>query len=194
MSGRLKRTFFDNNCDVMSKKLLGKILCRKLDDGTILKGKIVETEMYPGSTDKASHSFNAKKTKRNGAMFMDPGTSYVYYIYGMYFCFNISTKETGGAILIRALEPLQGLDEMRKFRQTKLKSPKKFKDKDLCSGPSKLCQALNIAISHNELDLTQDEANLWVEDADDLEDDQIYVSKRIGINSYGSDSADKLYR
>ena len=90
---RLGRHFFDSTSDVLAKKLLGKVLCRRLSEsGEVLRGRIVETEMYPGSTDKASHSFGDKKTKRNGAMFMQPGTAYVYFIYGMYFCFNISSK------------------------------------------------------------------------------------------------------
>ena len=95
---RLQRNFFAQNCDILAKKLLGKVLC-KIDaaptdyhcseiSGTnnVLRARIVETEMYPGVTDPASHSFNGKKTSRNGAMFMDPGVSYVYNIYGMYQC------------------------------------------------------------------------------------------------------------
>ncbi len=91
-ASRLPESFFNHSSSVMAKKLLGKLLCRRLPDGAVLRGKIVETEMYPGNTDQASHSFKNKKTKRNGAMFMKPGTAYVYFIYGMYFCFNISTS------------------------------------------------------------------------------------------------------
>lgn len=197
MTSRLNKVFYDHPCEVMAKKLLGKVLCRKLDTGEVLKGRIVETEMYPGSTDKASHSFNNKKTKRNGAMFMEPGTAYVYYIYGMYFCFNISTQETGGCVLIRSLEPTLGVEEMRSRR---LKSKKKgskaslLKDTDLCSGPSKLCQALGITIDDNKVDLTEISSTLWLEDGPDLPEDRVFVSKRIGINSYGSASADKPFR
>ena len=90
MTARLQKEFFNKTCDILAKELLGKVLCRKCGD-QVLKGRIVETEMYPGVTDKASHSFDNKKTKRNGAMFMAPGTAYVYFIYGMYFCFNISS-------------------------------------------------------------------------------------------------------
>lgn len=85
-SKRVTAAFFNQNCDILAKKVLGKFLCRKLSEekgGKILKGRIVETEMYPGQSDKASHSFQQKKTARNGAMFMDPGTAYVYNIYGM---------------------------------------------------------------------------------------------------------------
>ena len=92
-STRLEKTFYDKPCSQLAKDLLGKVLCRKLEEsGKVVKGRIVETEMYPGQTDKASHTYNDKKTGRNGAMYMEPGTAYVYIIYGMYFCFNISAK------------------------------------------------------------------------------------------------------
>ncbi len=89
---RLGSVFFNRSCEQVARELLGQVLCRRGASGTVMRGRIVETEMYPGTTDKASHSFNNKKTRRNGAMFMVPGTSYVYIIYGMYHCFNISTE------------------------------------------------------------------------------------------------------
>ena len=107
VSNRLQRKFFAKNSNSLAKSLLGKILCKVVDDSTttrgehskdieknvILKARIVETEMYPGVTDPASHSYKGKKTTRNGAMFMDPGVCYVYNIYGMYQCkSNVSGK------------------------------------------------------------------------------------------------------
>ena len=100
MSYKLQRNFFAKDRDVLAKSLLGKILCKVIEDSTaasckntkdiqkkvLLKARIVETEMYPGVTDPASHSYQGKKTTRNGAMFMDPGVCYVYNIYGMYQC------------------------------------------------------------------------------------------------------------
>ena len=97
---RLSRLFFEQNCDILSKSLLGKVLCRRIiksetvqgvseapiDKDIVLRGRIVETEMYPGVQDPASHSYQGKKTSRNGAMFMSPGVAYVYNIYGMYQC------------------------------------------------------------------------------------------------------------
>ena len=92
---RLERNFFNQTSDALSQKLLGKILCKRetksstcisQDSNNILKARIVETEMYPGVSDPASHSYQGKKTSRNGAMFMDPGVCYVYNIYGMYQC------------------------------------------------------------------------------------------------------------
>ncbi|CAG7832401.1 unnamed protein product, partial [Allacma fusca] len=89
---KLPREFFDQPAVNLSKALLGKVLARKLPDGEVLRGTIVETEAYPGELDAASHSYHRKKTERNAAMFMEPGTAYVYFTYGMYHCFNISAQ------------------------------------------------------------------------------------------------------
>lgn len=189
---RLSRKFFDRDCERLAKGLLGKVLCRELD-GEILKGRIVETEMYPGQTDKASHSFNQKRTGRNGAMFMAPGTAYVYNIYGMYCCFNISSKDTGGCVLLRALEPQEGAKIMEERRSVKRKKPLKFTD--LCSGPSKLCLAFGITKScTNEMDLTNPESDMWVVDAPELDPADIVTSTRVGIEGAGPESANKPYR
>lgn len=91
---RLGPEFFNQPCEEMAKSLLGKILVRRLDDDVVVRGRIVETESYPGDQDVASHSFNGKMTSRNEPMFMRPGTAYVYLTYGMYHCFNISSKGT----------------------------------------------------------------------------------------------------
>lgn len=89
---RLDENFYDTTCEEMAKSLLGKVLVRRLDDGTIVRGRIVETEGYLGGEDAASQSYNGKVTLRNEPMFMKPGTVYVYMTYGMYHCFNISSK------------------------------------------------------------------------------------------------------
>ena len=85
-------SFYDVSCITLAKALLGKNIVRKLDDGTLLVGKIVETEAYVGSEDKAAHSYKGKRTQRNEAMYMPPGTIYVYNIYGTYCCMNISSR------------------------------------------------------------------------------------------------------
>lgn len=132
---RLSFIDFDKSCIDLAVFLLGKILVRKLNDGCLLKGKIVETECYPGGEDKASHSFGGKwetschnfikfliniwclrRTERNEPMYMAPGTTYVYMLYYGYHCLNISSKEPGGVVLIRALEPDFGEDVMRMLR------------------------------------------------------------------------------
>ena len=88
---RLSREFYDQNALELCESLLGKVLTRKLPHGEIIRGTIVETEAYPGQIDPASASFSGKRTEKNAAMFMDPGTSYVYFTYGMYYCFNVSS-------------------------------------------------------------------------------------------------------
>jgi hypothetical protein len=90
---RLGRAFFDQDCDSLCRALLGTVLARRVaETGEILRGTIIETEAYPGGMDKASQSYLGKRTPRNEAMFMDPGTAYVYFTYGMYYCFNISCR------------------------------------------------------------------------------------------------------
>lgn len=89
---RLSDDFFDVSCFDLAKNLLGTVLVRKLENGTILKAKIVETECYPGNDDKASHSYNGRRTPKSEPMYMKPGTIYVYKTYGMYHCFNISSR------------------------------------------------------------------------------------------------------
>ncbi|XP_034242324.1 putative 3-methyladenine DNA glycosylase isoform X2 [Thrips palmi] len=92
----LKDSFYDVPCEQLATALLGKVLVRRLENGQILKGRIVETECYLGGEDKASHSYRGKMTERNAPMFMKPGTAYVYFTYGMYHCFNISSQEEEG--------------------------------------------------------------------------------------------------
>lgn len=89
---QFKENFYDVPCEQLARTLLGKILVRQLDNGQVLKGRIVETECYLGGDDQASHSFRGKLTERNAPMFMKPGTAYVYFTYGMYYCFNISSQ------------------------------------------------------------------------------------------------------
>ena len=104
----LGRSFFDQPTVNLAKQLLGKLLYRILDDGEVMCGRIVETEGYLGEVDKACHAYGGKRTARSEPMYMAPGTAYVYIIYGMYHCLNISSQEPGACVLIRALEPLQG--------------------------------------------------------------------------------------
>ena len=176
--------FFDLSCVELAKSLLGKVICRKsLKNGQILSGMIVETECYPGVNDSASHSYRNRKTARNAAMFMKPGTAYVYFTYGMYHCFNISSREEGAAVLIRALEPKTGIDVQLKNRLNFNKSKSnKIKLKDLTNGPGKLCIALEIdKKSINQQDLATSKV-IWLEDGPVFNDQDIVVSKRVGIN------------
>lgn len=109
LSKKLDRAFYDSPTKELAKNLLGKRLYRVLEDGEVLSARVVETEAYLGETDKACHTFGGKRTSRTEPMYMCPGTAYVYFIYGMHFCLNISSKDFGGAVLIRALEPVEGM-------------------------------------------------------------------------------------
>ncbi|RSK27717.1 DNA-3-methyladenine glycosylase [Bacillus sp. HMF5848] len=133
----------------LSKKLLGMELCHRIQGKTI-SGKIVEVEAYKGPEDKASHSYGGRRTARTEVMYGPPGYAYVYLIYGMHYCFNIVSGPTNKpeAILIRALQPTEGIEQMATFRKTNLV---KRKDsyaltslRSLTNGPGKLAQALSI--------------------------------------------------
>ncbi|XP_052536393.1 DNA-3-methyladenine glycosylase isoform X2 [Tympanuchus pallidicinctus] len=185
-SSQLEADFFNQPCISLAKSFLGQILVRKLPDGRELWGRIVETEAYLGGEDEASHSKGGKQTQRNAAMFMKPGTLYVYQIYGIYFCVNVSSQGEGAAVLLRSLEPLQGLDVMRELRSTSRKGPAKpLKDWQLCNGPSKLCQAFGIDKAFDQRDLTQDAA-IWMVPGQELPREQdVVATTRIGIGNRG---------
>ncbi|MFN8579170.1 MAG: DNA-3-methyladenine glycosylase [Candidatus Sericytochromatia bacterium] len=170
---RLKKSFYLDSPQNVAKKLLGKNLCRKTDKGLMI-GKIVETEAYLSENDPACHAYK-KKTPRNFNMFEEGGISYVYIIYGFYYCFNVVTgkKDKGEAVLIRALEPISGIDIMKNYREV-------IKEKDLTNGPSKLCLAMNIDKSQNGLDLINDESLFIIENENIIEND-IVTTTRIGL-------------
>ncbi|KAK3930228.1 DNA-3-methyladenine glycosylase [Frankliniella fusca] len=219
----LQDDFYDVPCEILAKSLLGKILVRRLDNGQVLRGRIVETECYLGEQDKASHSYKGKMTERNAPMFMKPGTTYVYLTYGMYHCFNISSRGPGAAVLIRAVEPLEGLELMADLRARGGKKKKKkkdhweeeevgtgagtasrevrafktFKPHELCSGPSKLCIAMAIdKDTCNKRDLaTLPGLSVYAAHAeDDVQAAAVVVTKRVGIESAGREWADKPLR
>nr|XP_020667654.1 DNA-3-methyladenine glycosylase isoform X1 [Pogona vitticeps] len=159
-----------------------EVLVRKLPGGEVLRGRIVETEAYLGREDSASHSRGGRQTTRNAAMFMAPGTLYVYQIYGIYFCMNISSQGEGAAVLLRSLEPLQGLESMRQLRLAGRKgAPGTLKDWQLCNGPSKLCQALAVNKNFDQQDLASHPA-VWLEAGQDAPREEALVSTtRIGV-------------
>uniref|UniRef100_H3BEG1 DNA-3-methyladenine glycosylase n=1 Tax=Latimeria chalumnae TaxID=7897 RepID=H3BEG1_LATCH len=183
-----KYELINNKCELIkvSSAFFLRFLVRKLADGTELRGMIVETEAYLGGEDAASHSSGRKQTARNVAMFMKPGTMYVYQIYGIYFCMNVSSQGEGAAVLLRSLEPLQGLDTMRQLRSVRKKgNQKSCKDQGLCNGPSKLCQALDIDKSFDRRDLATD-CEAWMEPGPSVITEEAIVSTaRIGIGYAG---------
>ncbi len=180
---KLNKDFYLCDGIELSRKLLGKVLCRKTENG-ILKARIVETEAYMGQGDKAAHASKGK-TDRTAVLFEDGGKAYIYLIYGMYCCLNISAniENIPDCVLIRALEPIDGISQMCKNRNT----DKVF---NLCSGPGKLCQALQLSKQDNATDLTGD--RIWIED-DGFAVGEIAASKRINID-YAEEAIDFLWR
>ena len=181
-SKKLKRSFFAQPTLQVARKLLGKYLVLK-QNGTILSGKIVETEAYVGKDDPASHAFG-RVTPRNQIMYGPPGYAYVYFIYGNYYCLNFVTEKDGfaAAVLIRALEPTEGIEKMAKNRNSATVE-------DLTNGPGKLCQSFGIDKNLNGCDITSN--SLFVEDRNE-EIDQIESSARIGVRE-GSDKKWRFY-
>jgi DNA-3-methyladenine glycosylase len=175
---KLKREFYARNLLVVARGLLGKILVKK-SGSKILSGKIVEVEAYHGDYDQASHAFKGK-TKRNEVMFNLGGCLYVYFTYGAHFCANVvvGKKGKGIAILIRAIEPVEGIDVMIKnrFGRESIQEEEKY---SLTNGPGKLCQALGINRDQNSADLTGNQ--IFILDQPKLKGKEISVSKRIGI-------------
>ncbi|XP_041943499.1 DNA-3-methyladenine glycosylase isoform X2 [Alosa sapidissima] len=192
---KLGQEFFNQPCVCLAKALIGKVLVRRCANGEELRGRVVETEAYLGGEDKASHSAGGKRTERNLAMFMKPGTIYVYPIYGIYLCMNISSQGEGAAVLLRALEPLQGHTVMRQLRGARRREgSRSLKDKELCNGPSKLCQALDVPRAFDRRDLA-DDAEVWLEtDPGEipLQEGEVVTSTRIGIESHGEWAAKPL--
>lgn len=166
----------------IAKELLGKIVVTNFD-GNITSGKIVETEAYVGITDKASHSFAGKRTARNEHMYSSGGTAYIYICYGIHQMLNIVTndKEIPDAILIRAIEPLQGIETML-ARTGKMKD-----DKTLTRGPGNVGKALGIFKHHSGLFLLDEQIYL-LDGGEKILQQNIGISKRIGVESAGSDA------
>lgn len=192
-SNRLQYKFYDIPCEELAQQLLGKVLVRYLENGTILKGRIVETEAYLGAIDKACQTYQNKVTPRNLPMYMPPGTIYVYMTYGMYYCFNISSQGDGCAVLVRAVDPLEGTTYMADQRNMKRKIERNLKPHELCNGPSKFCMAYQINKEHSRYSLCTWKG-LWIEDDGAAGDFKIVKSARIGIDSCGLEWASKLLR
>lgn len=173
----LPRRFYLRSPDEVGRELLGKVVARRRR-GEWLTGRIVETEAYFGQDDPAAHSF-VGKTARNAVLFGPPGFSYVYFIYGMHFCLNVSCEPDGeaGGVLIRALEPLEGLKTMARLRGLASAA----KPRLLTSGPGRLCQAMGITrAGQNGLDVTDSKSDLQIQD-DGFRPDSILATPRIGI-------------
>lgn len=166
---------------VVARDLIGKTFVRlahglSSQNPVRLTGTIIETEAYGYTNDRASHAYNGV-TARNRLMFGEVGKTYVYFIYGSHFCVNISAhsdRMRAGAVLIRAIEPCEGIDEMRKLRFTKSLS-------DLTSGPGKICQAMNINQSLNSVDVTDPRSEIHIEFGKGNAKKNLTSTERIGI-------------
>jgi DNA-3-methyladenine glycosylase len=180
--GRLRREFFSRPAEIVARDLIGKVLARG-GDGTELRGRVVEVEAYRGRSDPGSHAYRGR-TLRNAVMFGPAGHLYVYFTYGMHYCANVVTDTEGeaGAVLVRALEPLGGLELMQERRGRR-------RLHELCSGPAKLCQAFGIAREQNGIDLVS--SDIWIEE-DGFEPASIETSRRIGLSA-GADAMLRFY-
>ena len=188
---RLTRDYFSRDTVLAGKDLLGKYLVRKTAKG-IMIGKIIEIEAYLGPKDKACHCYNFKKTEKTKIMYMKPGTLYVYYIYGTYFCLNVITEpeDFPCAIFIRKLYPIDGIKFMKDNRNVKV--GKNYKN--LVDGPSKLCMAMNITKDKfNGKDSCAENSELFFTEGKNIDDKKILLGKRIGVG-YAEEDKDRLLR
>jgi len=185
-------TAFDGDTVTVAKRLLGQRLVRVLNDPAAIRlaGVIVEVEAYLGSQDRAAHTYGNRRTRRNESMYLPAGHAYVYFTYGMHHCLNVvcSRIDEGTAVLIRSLEPTEGLEAMF-ARRARARRPA-----DLCSGPAKLTQALAIDRSLDGIDLRSD-PSLFIERlrCRRLPESRILASPRIGV-SYAGEWASKPLR
>ena len=158
-SAVLPASFYARPTPEVARRLLGRILISEVG-GRRTAGRIVETEAYVGPDDPACHGYRARRTRRNASLFKGPGTAYVYFTYGMHWCLNAVTEAVGfpAAVLIRALEPIYGLDTMRRRRGGGGPVP----DRELCSGPAKLCRALGVTSREDGVPLTRARGRLRI--------------------------------
>lgn len=178
----LNKEFYKRDGLTVAENLLGKVLVRRIN-GVTIKSKIVETEAYIGAIDKASHAYNNKRTTRTEPLFHEGGITYVYFIYGLYYCFNVISdeKDIASGILIRAIEPLDNFNYLSKIRFNKeYDELTKAQKKNLTNGPSKICMALSINKDDNYKKLYSSK-DLYIEDSKE-ESFEIVKTTRVGID------------
>jgi DNA-3-methyladenine glycosylase len=184
---KLPREFYTRtNVLTVAREILGKLLVFPTRNQRRVSGRIVEVEAYRGPEDRAAHSYGGRRTKRTKTMYGIGGTVYVFFVYGMYNQFNVVTnvEDNPHAILIRAVEPVEGIEIMRKRRHGQ-------PDHNLTNGPGKLCLALGIDRELDCADLTGN--RVWIEDAGKIPRSQIASGPRIGID-YAEEWKDKPWR
>ena len=193
---RLSSDFYGGDTVEVARNLLGKIVVRTLAGGSVrLAGRITETEAYVGRCDKACHAYQYRKTARTAPLFLGPGHAYIYLIYGMYHCLNFVTEPEGepAAVLIRAIEAVEGVDFMRRQRYGN-RPMNPARERNFLNGPGKVCQALALTTAENGISLTGDA--LFV--CDSPEDapprrEIIRAGPRIGID-YAEEARDFPWR
>ena len=188
----MNKEFYNVDGITLAKNLLNKFLIREYENKKIVT-KIVETEAYMGTIDKAAHAYNNKKSKRTGPLYLSGGHIYVYLIYGMYNCLNLSANKENipECVLIRAVEPISNFDEISYNRFSKpYDNLTNYQRKNLTNGPGKLCKGLNIDRSLSGKNIFGNE--LYIEDNKD-DDFEIVEDKRINID-YAQEYKDKLWR
>lgn len=190
---KLSRSFYNRTSLEVAPDLLGKYLVYDAPPQRMV-ARIVETEAYMGVTDKGAHSYGGRRTPRTDILFGPPGYAYIYQIYGMYYCLNavVNAREIPQAVLIRALEPVQGLESMvyNRYGLTNDAATKK-QIANLTSGPGKLCRAFNLTKEQNGLDLCG--KTLWIAQSPNPQDFRILTSPRINID-YAMEAAQYPWR
>ena len=178
-TNKLLNNFYTRDVLNVAKDLLGKTFCKINNDGNLLAGRIVEVEAYNKNGDETAHSFRGK-TPRNKVMFMGGGHLYIYFIYGMYYCANIVTgnENSGCAVLIRGIEPLDGIDLMsiNRFKRSELSKREII---NLTNGPGKICSAFGFTKKHDGTDLCGN--NIFICNAPEIAANNIVETTRIGI-------------
>lgn len=186
-ANKLPREFYlRSDVLIIARDLLGKLLVVPGPKGKRVSGKIVEVEAYRGPEDRASHAYGGRRTKRTETMYRAGGAAYVYFVYGMYFQFNVvsGVEDVPHAILVRALEPVEGIEIMRERRHS-------HSDLNLTSGPGKLCIAMGIDRELNGADLLGE--RVWLEEFEKISPRRIGRGPRIGID-YAEQWIDKPWR
>ena len=181
---KLKRDFYTRaDTLTIARELLGKRLVVPCGKGRRVSGRIVEVEAYLGVEDAAAHSYGGRRTRRTETMYAVGGTVYVFFVYGMHHQFNVVTgpTELPHALLVRAVEPDEGVELMKERRPVS-------KERELTSGPGKLCRALGLDLSYDGEDLTRG-ARVWLEETDvRFKSDEIASGPRIGVDYAGEDA------
>jgi len=176
---KLPRSFYQQDTITVARALLGCVLWRRIGR-ELMAARLVEVEAYLGANDSASHARRGLRSARNESMYLEGGHAYVYFTYGMHWCMNVVTQEAdiAEAVLLRAAEPVRGIDSMRERR------PKAKRDRDLMNGPGKLCSAMAIDKSLDGEPLNG--TALWLSPRDvEVNDEDIAISHRIGVENSG---------